>query len=111
MVPQPARDLIQFRLSRGAANAWLESSKHDEIVLIVHGDLCRSKRVGNPELFVQDRIVEIAWHDADHRADSSVEPHLSTDYPRIGPEATPPEPIAQDHDVVPAWLVLLRPEH
>src|SRR4051812_8273499 len=65
-------------------------------------------RERRPQLGVSRRISEVGLHDADDGRRNAIEHYRATDDRTVGAEATHPERVTQDHDVlVPGNLIVL----
>jgi hypothetical protein len=87
-------------------HARLEPAVDDQRAEVTIGDLARRPRDRNPD--IGRRTIPVSrCKDADDGIWDRIHPNVTPDDLGIGAEALAPEPVAQEHDVLLAWLTLI----
>ena len=103
---QPLRCLHQVGVGPLDRDPRLQSPIDGQIVLVVRGLALRRERDRHPEFFRVRIQIERGRHHADDTIGLSAQPDVLTDDRRIGSEASRPEPMAQDDDLLVTRLIL-----
>jgi hypothetical protein len=103
---QIGRDDVHLLLRLFDGHARLQPAVDDQRAEVTIGDLARCKRDWNPE--IGRRTIPVSrCKDADDGVWDRIHPNLTSDDAGISAEALAPEPVAQEHDVLLAWLTLI----
>lgn len=107
VVPQSGGGPLEFIVHLGQRDIAAPPSVQLEVVLVVHGQAFGGERDGHPQLEFRREVIERLAHHAHDLVRHTVHPDRLADHCGIGPVATLPQPMAEDHDLRAAGLVLV----